>query len=458
MLSAFSLLSASQQVAHSPHAFLDRCLVQLARMTHRLLQEVLPPAIPASGSSSGVGSSQTGIGTATPVSSSSSAPAGRTGSNISAASTASGIASAVVASQSHDSATLAQITELLITGLELIKSRLHVVSNDVRKNLFGPDLCLILDRVRDAKLFRAAVRILRDWSLGTQSPPPTYPLSFSFSTSSSTSSLSGGRHDDYNPGGGGAGIGSFSTHSELSAAAATAAGPTAREMVACYSRLWQAYPRWVDHSEIVQEIFRCVYQIYSGPSLKNHDLYNKLEQAFCLGLLSPYPEIRHRFLDLYLVGSNLRPAPSIPADDQSGHRVASTIASESMFASTRQANLVDKLIKSEAPYSLCSPAVCKDKFAIPTHKIAVSSTATSSTKSTCSLLVRLLFLLVSNVWDEAYFKDAFWLPLFLDDKRAGFYVDLFILGDANHFEQSDASYIAYKFGQLGKLSHCPPNK
>lgn len=104
------------------------------------------------------------------------------------------------------------MTDLLITGLEVIKSRLNVVSHEMRKNAFGPDLCLIMDRARDPRLFRTVIKILRDWINVPKSEEHF--------------------------------------------------APTAREKVSFFHRLWLAYPRWVDTSpDIAREILECVFEV-----------------------------------------------------------------------------------------------------------------------------------------------------------------------------------------------------
>ncbi|VUZ55693.1 unnamed protein product, partial [Hymenolepis diminuta] len=110
--SAFCLFTTTQQAQTNPYAFVDRCLSPLVKLFHRLVIDVV-------GQSTG--------------------------------------------NSTQDSATLSHLTDILIQTLDILKSRLNVLNADVRKNSFGPDFMIILERSRDAKLFRAAVRILRDW-------------------------------------------------------------------------------------------------------------------------------------------------------------------------------------------------------------------------------------------------------------------------------------------------------
>ncbi|VDP25685.1 unnamed protein product [Schistosoma mattheei] len=204
--SAF-LLFTSTQVQSNPHAFVDRCIVQLVKLVNRLIQDLVTP-------------------------------------NCN--------------SNAQESGTSAQLTDLLIMGLEMIKSRLNVVSHEMRKTIFGPDLCLIMDRARDPRLFCAVLQVLRDWINVPKSEEHF--------------------------------------------------APTAREKVNFFYRLWQAYPRWIDNSpDVAREILECVYDVYASTSVfKNHDLYMKLEQAFCCGLISPFPDINERFISLYLEASQIR--------------------------------------------------------------------------------------------------------------------------------------------------------
>ncbi|VDD83203.1 unnamed protein product [Mesocestoides corti] len=262
--SAFCLLTTTQQVPINPYSFVDRCLTQLMKLFHRLIHDVTSPV--ANGSP-------------------------------------------------QDNASTNQLTELLIQGLDIFKSRLNVVNTETRKSAFGPDLMHILDRSKDPKLFRAVVRTLRDWV-----NVPKAEEHFA---------------------------------------------PTTREKVAFFVRLWAAYPRWVEQPEVARDILECLYQVFSNISQKTHDIFVKMEQAFCCGLLSPLPDVREKYIDLFLTGSDITATPF----------------------------LVDRPVnenKSEPAAALSAPP----------------------TKS--NLLTRLLFLLTSNSWDEAHFKDGFWLPVFFD--------------------------------------------
>ncbi|VDK37554.1 unnamed protein product [Dibothriocephalus latus] len=107
----------------------------------------------------------------------------------------------------------------------------------------------------------------------------------------------------------------------------------------------------------------------------------KLEQAFCCSLLTPLPDLREKFIDLYLTGSNLIALPLF------GETVETT---ETTPGSPKAESTADATGVTEVVMSSPTPVVKSD------------------------LLVRLLFLLVSNSWDEAHFKDGFWLPLFFD--------------------------------------------
>ncbi|TNN09277.1 Transcription-associated protein [Schistosoma japonicum] len=293
--SAF-LLFTSTQVQSNPHAFVDRCIVQLVKLVSRLIQDL--------------------------------------------------VTSNCNSSNAQESGTSAQLTDLLIMGLEMIKSRLNVVSHEMRKTVFGPDLCLIMDRARDPRLFCAVLQVLRDWINVPKSEEHF--------------------------------------------------APTAREKVNFFCRLWQAYPRWIDNSpDVAKEILECIYDVYASTSVfRNHDLYVKLEQAFCCGLISPFPDITERFIALYLEASQLR----YPANSYL-RRVDTNIVNNVSNSNSENIGL------SADPTDSCS-----DKE----FSSSVDQLITSSNCSCASLLVRLLFLIVSNTWDEAHFRDGFWLSVFLD--------------------------------------------
>ncbi|VDK31217.1 unnamed protein product, partial [Dibothriocephalus latus] len=160
--SAFLLLTATQQCTTNPYAFVDRCISQIVKLLHRLVHEVVTPT-------------------------SSQSP--------------------------QDNTAFSQLTDMLISGLDIVKSRLNVVSNEARKNVFCPDLLFIIERSKEAKLLRAVIRILRDWI-----DVPKAEEHFA---------------------------------------------PTNREKVAFFSRLWMAVPRWSDQPEVVRDILDCIYQVIS---------------------------------------------------------------------------------------------------------------------------------------------------------------------------------------------------
>ncbi|TPP57986.1 Transcription-associated protein 1 [Fasciola gigantica] len=316
--SAFLLFQATQ-VHINPHAFVDRCIVQLVKLTHRLIQDVISPSFGSNAQDSGAGS---------------------------------------------------QLTELLITSLEVIKSRLNVVSHEMRKNAFGPDLCLIMDRARDPRLFRTVIKILRDWINVPKSEEHF--------------------------------------------------APTAREKVSFFHRLWLAYPRWVDSApDIAREILECVFEVYSSGNLfKNHDLYVKLEQAFCCSMLCPFPDIRERFIALYLDASQLysiHSSTAVASAQSSDCKSATLSGMEALDSTNNSAGAGGGVDPYESTSS--SPAHHAD-----TDRDSASSAQGSDSQqsqlraatTSSSLLVRLLFLFVSSNWDENHFRDEFWLPLFFD--------------------------------------------
>ncbi|CAH8511956.1 unnamed protein product, partial [Dicrocoelium dendriticum] len=294
--SAFLLFTATQ-VQTNPHAFVDRCIVQLVKLTHRLIQDVVTPGTYLSGS--------------------------------------------------LDSGASSQLTDLLISSLEVIKSRLNVVSHEMRKNSFGPDLCLIMERARDARLFRAVIKILRDWINVPKSEEHF--------------------------------------------------APTPREKVNFFHKLWLAHPRWLDLApDVAREILECIYEVYiSGSLFKTQDLYLKLEQAFCCSLLSTFPDIRERFVSLYLEASQLR-FPIRHSQPESGQATHSDCGLTMMTGELESDSLTS------------SPHHTQDGVTDGSDILAPSGFQSAS------LLVRLLFLFVSVNWDEAHFRNSFWLPLFFD--------------------------------------------
>ncbi|KAL3316792.1 hypothetical protein Ciccas_004561, partial [Cichlidogyrus casuarinus] len=132
--SAFLFLSVTQQVPTHPHAFVDRCIVQLIRLTHRLIVE------------------ESNSKSTTP-----SAMATQSN-NVAlvalAAASVTDLESSLMVSNSVD---------LLIISLEMLKCRLNIMTHEMRKNGFGPDLSSIIERSREPKLVRAVIRIIKDW-------------------------------------------------------------------------------------------------------------------------------------------------------------------------------------------------------------------------------------------------------------------------------------------------------
>lgn len=77
-------------------------------------------------------------------------------------------------------------------------------------------------------------------------------------------------------------------------------------------------------------------------------------------MLSPLPDIREKFLNLFLLGSDISSMDFLDDND-------------------------------EAQLSISTPTAAKN-----------------------DLFIRLLFLLESCQWDDTYYKDGFWLPIFFD--------------------------------------------
>lgn len=140
-------------------------------------------------------------------------------------------------------------------------------------------------------------------------------------------------------------------------------------------------------------------QVFSSSSLRTHDIFSKLEQAFCCSLLTPLPEVREKFLNLYLTGSNLISHPIFPEEEEEKVQGDDDESSE--------VNQDDKKNDGgKQPVKVKEEAGDDDAGDDGEDKPVEGGNS--------SLFVRLLFLFVSSSWDEMHFKDNFWLPLFFD--------------------------------------------
>lgn len=107
-----------------------------------------------------------------------------------------------------------------------------------------------------------------------------------------------------------------------------------------------------------------------------------MEQAFCCALLSPLPDIREKYMNRFLMGSDLTATALFPEEDEEQ--------------------------EEDGTDCISVPAKVSGK------PMPATLSHTGESGSSSSLFVRLMFLLISSPWDEAHFKDDYWLPIFFD--------------------------------------------
>lgn len=138
----------------------------------------------------------------------------------------------------------------MIGAIEIIKSRFNVLGADMRRNkvirIFIDAICV----VKDAKLLRVVMTALRNWMKLPK------------------------QEEHFAPG--------------------------IREKSELFVKLWTKYYSWSDNSEIQKEILSVLLLVFENEQLQIEDTNNSFQTAFCTGMVSPWTEVREKYLEFYL--------------------------------------------------------------------------------------------------------------------------------------------------------------
>ncbi|RWS25705.1 transformation/transcription domain-associated protein-like protein, partial [Leptotrombidium deliense] len=142
-------------------------------------------------------------------------------------------------------------TELLILSLDLVKNRIGVMGQEMRKAFFGAILVGLIEKSPDVKVLKAITKMVEDWVKNK---------------------------------------GPFGANQ----------APTLREktlllvkMMLCIER------RFPDDTELNGQFLELINYVFREESLKNTDLTTKLEPAFMAGLRCVQPQIRAKFFEVF---------------------------------------------------------------------------------------------------------------------------------------------------------------
>lgn len=142
-------------------------------------------------------------------------------------------------------------TDLLIYSLDLVKNRIGVMVQDMRKTFFSSILLSLIEKSPDVKILKAITKMVEDW-VKNKSP--------------------------FGP-------------SQL---------PTSKEKTQLLIKLMHFIEkRFPDDLELNANFLELINYVYRDEKLKNTDLTMKLEQAFMSGLRFQYPQIRLKFFEVF---------------------------------------------------------------------------------------------------------------------------------------------------------------
>ncbi|XP_064456550.1 transformation/transcription domain-associated protein-like isoform X2 [Ornithodoros turicata] len=149
---------------------------------------------------------------------------------------------------SHESTSMG--TELLILSLDLVKNRVGVMGQEMRKAFIGTILVGLIEKSPDAKVLKAITRMVEDW---VKSKGP-------FAVNQS---------------------------------------PTLREKSILLVKMMQfVEKRFADDLELNAQFLELVNYVYRDEALKGTELTSKLEPAFMAGLRCVQPNIRAKFFEV----------------------------------------------------------------------------------------------------------------------------------------------------------------
>lgn len=156
--------------------------------------------------------------------------------------------------QTSDLSPIQMSSELLILSLDLVKNRVGVMGNEMRKVFFQQILAQLIEKSTDVKVLKAITKMVEDW-IKFKAPQ---------------GSIGGGQ------------------------------GPVLKEKGHLLIKMMQHYEkRFPQETELHAQFLELVNYIYRDENLKNTDLIFKLEMAFLSGLRSPQPAIRAKFFEVF---------------------------------------------------------------------------------------------------------------------------------------------------------------
>ncbi|XP_048350103.1 transformation/transcription domain-associated protein [Sphaerodactylus townsendi] len=142
-------------------------------------------------------------------------------------------------------------SELVMLSLDLVKTRLAVMSMEMRKNFIQAILTSLIEKSNDAKILRAVVRIVEEW---VKNNSPT----------------------------------------------AASQTPTLREKsILLVKMMTYIEKRFPEDLELNAQFLDLVNYVYRDESLSGSELTAKLEPAFLSGLRCPQPLIRAKFFEVF---------------------------------------------------------------------------------------------------------------------------------------------------------------
>ncbi|KAI1279601.1 Transformation/transcription domain-associated protein [Halotydeus destructor] len=142
-------------------------------------------------------------------------------------------------------------TELLILSLDLVKNRIGVMSQEMRKAFLSNILLALIEKSQDVKVLKAITKMVEDWVKNK---------------------------------------GPYGANQ----------APTLREKAILLMRMMAFIEkRFPDDAELNGNFLELVNYVYRDETLKNTELTVKLEQAFMAGLRCNQPAIRAKFFDVF---------------------------------------------------------------------------------------------------------------------------------------------------------------
>lgn len=145
----------------------------------------------------------------------------------------------------------AAASELLILSLDLVKNRVAVMGQDIRKAFIGSILVGLIEKSSDVKVMKAITKMLEDWMKNKDVKMMNQ-------------------------------------------------GPNLKEKSILLVKMMQyVEKRFPDDSELNGQFLELINYVYRDDNLKNTELTSKLEPAFLSGLRCPQPHVRAKFFEVF---------------------------------------------------------------------------------------------------------------------------------------------------------------